>query len=97
MPTARIYKSSKNPMQSGRAKTTYWVLEHLATCQKTPDPLMSWNSSTDTEAQLKLTFSSEEEAIDYAKKNGISFEVIPARQRKIKPKSYAVDMMKRWD
>ena len=88
MTRARIYKPVKNAMQSGRHKTHHWVLEYAPTCRKTPDPLMGWNSSRDTTAQLKLKFPTQKDAIAYAQKNDITFDILPSRERKIKPKSY---------
>jgi hypothetical protein len=45
----------------------------------------------DTSQQLKLQFMSKDEAIEYANKNGLEFEVIEQKQRVIKPKSYAAN------
>ena len=54
-------------MQSGIAKNNIWVLE-FKTKDPTKNPLMGWESSTDTLTELKLEFSSKELAINYAKK-----------------------------
>ncbi len=75
-------------MQSGYARTKKWVLEYIV--EKTGiNPLMGWESSTDTMSELKLEFSSKENAIKYAKKNKIDFELIESKKRKIVKKSYA--------
>ena len=58
------------------------------------DPLMGWESSTDTLTELKLEFSTKELAIDYAKKNKIDFELIEPQKRKIVKKSYADNFTK---
>jgi len=53
------------------------------------NPLMGWESSTDTFSELNLEFSSKEKAIEYAKKNKIEFEIIEEKKRKIIKKSYS--------
>ena len=74
-------------MQSGLAKTNKWIIE-FKTKDSGVDPLMGWESSTDTLTELKLEFSTKELAIDYAKKNKIDFELIEPQKRKIVKKSY---------
>ena len=54
-------------MQSGLAKNDKWILE-FKTKDPTKNPLMGWESSSDTYSELKLEFSSKEHAINYAKK-----------------------------
>ena len=88
MKKARIYKPSKSAMQSGLKKFDKWIIEFF-TDQPGIDPLMGWETSTDTYSELKLEFSSKEQAIEYAKKNKIIFEVIEPKQRKILKKSYS--------
>ena len=80
-------------MQSGLAKTNKWIIE-FKTKDSGVDPLMGWESSTDTLTELKLEFSTKEMAIDYAKKNKIDFELIEPQKRKIVKKSYADNFTK---
>ena len=80
-------------MQSGLAKTHKWKIE-FKTKDSGLDPLMGWESSTDTLTELKLEFSTKELAIDYAKKNKIDFELIEPQKRKIVKKSYAHNFTK---
>ena len=80
-------------MQSGLAKTNKWIIE-FKTKDSGVDPLMGWESSTDTLTELKLEFSTKELAIDYAKKNKIDFELIEPQKRKIVKKSYADNFTK---
>ena len=75
-------------MQSGLKKSDYWLLE-FETKDPTKNPLMGWESSSDTLTEVKLQFSSKELAIDYAKKNKIDYEVVETRKRKTIKKSYA--------
>ena len=74
-------------MQSGLGKTDKWILE-FKTKDPTNNPLMGWESSSDTYTELKLEFSSKELAINYANKKKIDFEVIEPKQRKVVKKSY---------
>ena len=93
MKKAKIYIPNKNPMQSGLGKTNKWILE-FETKDPTTNPLMGWESSSDTYTELKLEFSSKELAINYAKKKKIDFELIEPRKRKIVKKSYADNFLK---
>ena len=93
MKKAIIYIPNRNPMQSGLAKSNKWILE-FKTQDPTKNPLMGWESSSDTYTELKLEFSSKELAIEYAKKNNIDFEVIEPNKRKITLKSYADNFTK---
>ncbi len=75
-------------MQSGLGKTNKWILEY-ETKDPTINPLMGWESSSDTYSELKLEFSSKELAISYAKKMKIDYEIIEPKKRKMVKKSYA--------
>ncbi len=75
-------------MQSGNKKFDKWIIEFI-TDRPGVNPLMGWESSTDTYSELKLEFKNKELAIDYAKKNKIDFELIDAKTRKIIKKSYS--------
>ena len=55
---------------------------------------MGWESSTDTLEEVNLKFSSKEKAIDYAKKNNISFKVIEPKKKEFVIKSYADNFLK---
>ena len=93
MKKAIIYIPNKNPMQSGLAKSDKWILE-FKTKDPTKNPLMGWESSSDTYTELKLEFTSKELAINYAKKKRIDFELIEPRKRKTIKKSYANNFLK---
>jgi len=93
MKKARIYKPSKTAMQSGTKKYDKWIIEFIT--EKTGiNPLMGWESSTDTYSELKLEFNSKDLAIEYAKKNKINYELIEPKMRKINKKSYADNFTK---
>ena len=80
-------------MQSGTKKYNKWVIEFIT---KKPgiNPLMGWESSTDTFSEVKLEFSTKDSAIQYAKKNQIDFELIEPKNRKIVKKSYSDNFIK---
>ena len=80
-------------MQSGIKKFDKWIIEFI-TEDPGKNPLMGWESSTDTYSELKLEFKSKHLAIEYAKKNKIVFEVLEPQQRKITKKSYADNFIK---
>ena len=80
-------------MQSGLGKLNKWILE-FETKDPSTNPLMGWESSSDTLGELKLEFSSKENAINYAKKKKIDFELIEPKKRKIVKKSYADNFLK---
>lgn len=86
---ARIFKPTKTAMQSGHAKSRAWVLEFEPTAAKRPDPLMGWAGSADTEGQLQLRFSSQAEAIAYADRHAIAYEVGVPHAIRVRPKAYA--------
>ena len=80
-------------MQSGNAKSNKWILEFI-TKDPTKNPLMGWESSSDTLTELKLEFSTKELAINYAKKKKIDFDLIEPKKRKTVKKSYADNFLK---
>ena len=90
---AIIYKPSKTAMQSGTKKFNKWILEFIT---KKPgiNPLMGWETSTDTYTELSINFSTKELAIEYAKRNQIDYELIEPKVRKIVKKSYADNFTK---
>ena len=84
---------SKTAMQSGKFKSNLWILEFVKeNLQK--DFVMGWNSSTDTNKQVKIYFDNKDDAIRYAKKNDISFDILDPKKRKIIIKSYADNFIK---
>jgi hypothetical protein len=89
MAHARIYQQIKNAMQSGRARTGDWVLEHEPTEAKRPDPLTGWAGSGDTRGQLRLTFPTLEAAKAYAEREGLTAHVVAGPEKKLKLQAYA--------
>ena len=83
--TARIYKPTRNAMQSGQAKTKDWLLVHEPEVPRRIEPLMGWTSSSDMKSQVRLRFPTMEEAVAYAERHGIPYRVYepkePARRK----------------
>ena len=80
-------------MQSGRGKLQRWVLE-FETKDPSINPLMGWETSTDTLEEVILKFSTKEQAIEYAENNNISYTVIDPKKKEFVIKSYADNFLK---
>jgi hypothetical protein len=98
---ARIYQPAKSAMQSGRSgRSEDWVLEFPQQSQRSADPLMGWTSSDDTRRQVRLFFATQEEAVAYATREGIAYEIEQPKQRNVTAKAYAdnfrYDRVGRW-
>ena len=93
MKKAKIYIPTKTAMQSGLGKNNKWIIE-FDTIDTGINPLMGWESSSNTLSELKLEFSTKELAIDYANKNKIKFELIEPKKRRLKKKSYSDNFIK---
>jgi len=86
---ARIFQQPKTAMQSGVSGTHNWVLEWEPSVRQTLDPLMGWPGSGSTSAQVHLRFDTKEEAVAYAERNQIAYDLELPPVRVHKPKAYA--------
>lgn len=86
---AKIYRPAPNVMQSGKAKSHEWMLEFDGSAACSVDPLMGWISSTDTSSQVRMPFETREEAIEFAQRQGLEFQVVEPREAKRITKVYA--------
>jgi len=86
---ARIYQPAKTAMQSGRANTRKWLLEYERDVPRRVDSLMGWSGSADTSRQVRLKFDRKEDAVAYAERHGIPYEVQQPHQRAVRPRAYA--------
>ncbi|MBN8818101.1 MAG: ETC complex I subunit [Sphingomonas sp.] len=86
---ARIYQMPKNALQSGKARTSTWMLEFEPAEAKQPDPTTGWAGSGDTQEQVKLKFPSEAAACAYAERYGIAYHVIKTPPKTLKIQAYA--------
>ena len=80
-------------MQSGERNTKKWILE-FDTLNTGINPLMGWETSKDTMSEVKLKFSTKDQAINYARKNNIDYYIIEPQKRKIIKKSYSDNFLK---
>ena len=90
---AKIYKPSKTVMQSGKRNTKKWILE-FDTLNTGVNPLMGWESSNDTMSEVKLEFSTRDEAVNYVKKNNIDYYIVEPQKQRIIKKSYTDNFLK---
>lgn len=86
---ARIYRPAKTAMQSGKAKTQRWVLDYEPETRKSVEPLMGYTSSSDMKQQIRLYFDSQEDAVSYAKREGLAYRVEKTRNRIVRGSAYA--------
>jgi hypothetical protein len=97
---AKIFRPTRNAMQSGKANTKSWVLEFEAEHAQTIDPLMGWTSSPDTPRQVRLSFDTKEEAIAFAQARNIPHRVTepqePARIIKAYGDNFAFRRKRPW-
>ena len=76
-------------MQSGTAKTGYWVLEFEPEQPRKIDPLMGYTTSGDMKSQIRLRFQTKEEAIAYAEREGLAYRLQEPNLPKRRQISYA--------
>ncbi len=97
---ARIFKEPKTSMQSGQANTHDWVLEYGQSTPRRTDPLMGWSGSGDMASQVRLKFPTQEEAVAYAEREAIAYDLELPSPRIRKPKAYAdnfrADRLQNW-
>jgi len=86
---ARIYRPAKTAMQSGKAKTKDWLLEFEPASARRSDPLMGWTQSSDMNGQVRLSFETRDEAVAYAQRHEIPFQLFQPKTPKRIIKAYA--------
>ena len=86
---ARIYKPSKTAMQSGFANTKAWVLDFEPEAPRQVEPLMGWTSSGDMRQQVRLQFATLEEAVAYAERHGVPYQVFDPKAPERRPIAYS--------
>jgi len=85
-----IFPQARNIMQSGKARSDKWVLEYeKEEGAQFIDPVMGWTGSSDMKQELNLTFSSKEEAVAWARKSNLEYEVTSPTARKTFIQAYA--------
>jgi hypothetical protein len=86
---ARIFQQPKTAMQSGTAGTHDWVLEWAPAGRQRPDALMGWAGGGATSNQVHLRFPTQAEAVAYAARHGVEYDLELPPKRVHKPKAYA--------
>jgi len=87
----RILRPARIVTQQGHSPN-FWIIEFdRKQSEKWVNPLMGWTSTSDTTQQLEISlrFDSKQEAVDYCKKQGFSYEIVEPHDPKKKPKAYA--------
>jgi hypothetical protein len=85
----RIYQLTKTATQSGKKSSPWFVEPIIEEQHKSNNNLMGWTSSNNTMSQIKLKFSSKEDAIKYSLDQGFEYKIIPTKISKTIKKSYA--------
>lgn len=85
----RIYKPTKTTMQSGEANTKNWLLEFVKNSDKSIENIMGWTSSNDMLQEVRMKFSTKEAAIDFARNNNYTYEVLEPKHKTLVKRSYA--------
>ncbi len=77
-------------MQSGNRNTKRWLLEiEPAENSRFVEPIMGWTGTEDNTQQVRIFFSTSEDAVKYAKEQGLEYTFIAPKPKKYKPKSYS--------
>ncbi|XP_028852162.1 NADH dehydrogenase [ubiquinone] iron-sulfur protein 4, mitochondrial [Denticeps clupeoides] len=90
----RIFVSVRNAMQSGVNNTKKWKMD-FDTRERWENPLMGWASTADPLSNMVLNFTSKEDAVAFAEKNGWSYDITEKRMPKPRVKSYGANFA--WD
>ncbi|KAG5280781.1 hypothetical protein AALO_G00063960 [Alosa alosa] len=90
----RIFVPTRTAMQSGVNNTKKWKMD-FDTRERWENSLMGWASTADPLSNMVLSFSSKEDAIAFAEKNGWSYDITEKRTPKPRVKSYGANFS--WD
>jgi NADH dehydrogenase (ubiquinone) Fe-S protein 4 len=82
-----IYQRPKNSMTSGTAGMEGWAFEFEHTGHWY-NPLMGYTSTSDPVGTLRMTFATQQDAINFAQKQGLSYSVEPSHPRRKFIKSF---------
>uniref|UniRef100_A0A182QS13 NADH dehydrogenase [ubiquinone] iron-sulfur protein 4, mitochondrial n=1 Tax=Anopheles farauti TaxID=69004 RepID=A0A182QS13_9DIPT len=87
----RIFMPAKNAMQSGTDNIQHWSIE-FDNRERWENPLMGWSSSGDPLSNMRVDFTSPDEAIAHCEKNGWRwFLDNPEIQKKHRVKNYGIN------
>ncbi len=85
---ALIHQPAPNTIQSGSHGNDKWVIDFPSDNAITIDPLTGNTGNHDMMRTVNLSFANKEEAIAYAKSNGIAFKVVDRARHIPKGRSY---------
>lgn len=93
----RIFQPTRSTTQSGASKSNRWRIDWdiLPGAGRWENPLMGWASSGDYMQGTRLSFSSKEDAIHFAEKQGWDYYVQHPEVKRIPPKNYAENYLYR--
>ena len=83
-----IYKNKKSPTQSGSKRDNYWLLEDTTCSSYSQDVLTGWKGE-EIINKVRLKFETKKEAIYYATKHMLDYDIEEEAEKIIKEKSYA--------
>lgn len=90
MQKAIIYQPTKNAMQSGNRNSKQWIVEFKKANERFNEPIMGWIANSDTlSTQVKLKFATQKEAIEYAIRENLEYEIIEPKKSKLRIQKYA--------
>jgi len=75
-------------MQAGFQNNKNWNIDFVNR-EKLIDPLTGWTGSNDTSQQTHMEFKTKEDAVNFAKKNNMNYEIQEPHSKVVKPNSYA--------
>lgn len=84
-----IYRAQRKVTQSSKLPKGDWFLAYLPENPDNTDNVMGWKGGENSSLDIKLGFSSKEEAISYAKDEGLDFEVLESGKKGTVSKCYA--------
>ncbi|MFD2238447.1 ETC complex I subunit [Aureimonas populi] len=97
---ARIYRPARNAMQSGKGNTQSWRLDYEPNEPKQVEPLMGYTSSSDMLSQVRMTFDTKEQAVEYCERHAIPYRIEedhrPVRQKVSYSDNFRYDRVQPW-
>ncbi len=88
---ARIFYPARSAMQSGPAQKRQWCLRFIQDAFGERDAMTGWQGKSAPASQLVLRFASRAEAIAYAEKHKVDYEVEPEPTLGQKQKDYTLN------
>ncbi|KAF7997447.1 hypothetical protein HCN44_006018 [Aphidius gifuensis] len=88
--TVRIFQPAKNAMQSGTNNINYWQID-FDTRERWENQLMGWCSTGDPLSNVKVEFTSKEEAIEHCDKMKWRYYIQKPNVSNPKPRSYGAN------